>query len=87
MQMDLGNGGAHQNHCLFRSLGHILVNPGAMFPDVGNLHHVGAIFEALSEKNINISLISSSELRFSVVVNKDVADDAVKAIHKRFINI
>ncbi|MBQ2760130.1 MAG: aspartate kinase [Clostridia bacterium] len=46
-----------------------------------------AIFEALSEKNINISLISSSELRFSVVVNKDVADDAVKAIHKRFINI
>ena len=46
-----------------------------------------AIFEALSEKNINISLISSSELRFSVVVNKEVADDAVKAIHKRFINI
>ena len=46
-----------------------------------------AIFEALSEENINISLISSSELRFSVVVNKDVADDAVKAIHKRFINI
>ncbi len=46
-----------------------------------------AIFEALSEKDINISLISSSELRFSVVVNKEVADDAVKAIHKRFINI
>lgn len=46
-----------------------------------------AIFEALSKNDINISLISSSELRFSVVVNKERADDAVRAIHNRFINI
>ena len=40
--------------------------------------------EALSEKNINVVMISSSEMRFSVVVKKEDADAAVSAIHKRF---
>ena len=43
-----------------------------------------AIYEALSEKNINVIMISSSEMRFSVVVKKEDADSAVSAIHKRF---
>lgn len=43
-----------------------------------------AIYEALSEKNINVIMISSSEMRFSVVVKKEDADAAVSAIHKRF---
>lgn len=43
-----------------------------------------AIYEALSEKNINVVMISSSEMRFSVVVKKEDADAAVSAIHKRF---
>lgn len=45
-----------------------------------------AIYEALSEKNIDVLMISSSEMRFSVVVKKDDADAAVMAIHKRFYN-
>lgn len=45
-----------------------------------------AIYEALSEKNIDVLMISSSEMRFSVVVKKDDADTAVMAIHKRFYN-
>lgn len=43
-----------------------------------------AIYEALSEKNINVVMISSSEMRFSVVVKKEDTDAAVSAIHKRF---
>lgn len=43
-----------------------------------------AIYEALSEKNIDVIMISSSEMRFSVVVKKEDADSAVSAIHKRF---
>ena len=54
---------------------------------VGMESHPGvgiAIFEALSEENINIIMITSSELRFSVIVKKDAADKAVAAIHERF---
>lgn len=43
-----------------------------------------AIYEALSEQNINVIMISSSEMRFSVVVKKEDADSAVSAIHRRF---
>ena len=54
---------------------------------VGMESHPGvgiAIFEALSKANINIMMITSSELRFSVIVKKDEADRAVAAIHERF---
>lgn len=44
-----------------------------------------AIYEALSEKNIDVIMISSSEMRFSVVVKKEDADAAVTAIHRRFL--
>lgn len=44
-----------------------------------------AMFEALSTAGINIIMLSSSELRISVVVDMDKADEAVKAIHKRFL--
>lgn len=51
-------------------------------------HGVGlAIFEALAKHDINILMITSSELRFSVIVDKTKADEAVAAIHKRFINL
>lgn len=56
---------------------------------VGMESHPGvgiAIFEALSKSNINILMITSSELRFSVIVKKDEADKAVTAIHERFKN-
>ena len=54
---------------------------------VGMESHPGvglAIFEALAESHINIIMITSSELRFSVIVKKDAADKAVAAIHERF---
>ncbi len=57
---------------------------------VGMESHHGvakAIFEALSKEKINVRLISSSELRFSVVVQKEDADRTVRAIHRVFINV
>ncbi len=54
---------------------------------VGMESHPGvgiAIFEALAKSNINIIMITSSELRFSVIVKQDAADEAVAAIHERF---
>jgi len=44
-----------------------------------------AMFEALSGADINILMLSSSELRISVVVDMARADDAMRAIHKRFL--
>ena len=41
-------------------------------------------FAALSEAGININMISTSEIRISVVTHADMLDDAVRAIHKAF---
>ena len=43
------------------------------------------MFEALYESNINIQMISTSEIKISVVINADDADRAVSAVHKAFI--
>lgn len=42
------------------------------------------MFEALYEQNINMHLISTSEIKVTVLVNQDEADSAVKAIHDKF---
>ena len=42
------------------------------------------MFEALYEKNINMHLISTSEIKITVLVNQDEASEAVKAIHDKF---
>lgn len=44
------------------------------------------MFEALYENNINMHLISTSEIKITVLVNQDEADIAVKAIHDKFFN-
>jgi aspartate kinase len=41
-------------------------------------------FKALSDAGININMISTSEIRISVVTHADLLDDAVRAIHKAF---
>jgi aspartate kinase len=41
-------------------------------------------FKALSDAGINIDMISTSEIRISVVTNADLLDDAVRAIHAAF---
>ncbi|MCM1285102.1 MAG: aspartate kinase [Acetobacter sp.] len=43
------------------------------------------MFEALYETNINIQMISTSEIKISVVIDADDADRAVAAVHKAFI--
>lgn len=44
------------------------------------------MFEALYENNINMHMITTSEIKISVLVNSNVADLAVKAIHEKFID-
>lgn len=43
------------------------------------------MFEALYENNINIRMISTSEIKISVLIDKADADKAVNAIHSAFI--
>lgn len=42
------------------------------------------MFEALYDANINISMISTSEIKISVLVKAEDANDAVNAIHEHF---
>ena len=42
------------------------------------------MFEALYENNINMHMITTSEIKISVLVNSKESDLAVKAIHKKF---
>ncbi|MDR0432129.1 MAG: aspartate kinase [Bifidobacteriaceae bacterium] len=62
---------------------------------IGKLSLVGAgmrshpgvsakLFSALSEAGVNIEMISTSEIRVSVVTRADVLDDAVRAVHHAF---
>lgn len=43
------------------------------------------MFEALYESNINIQMISTSEIKISVIIDEEDADRAVSAVHKAFI--
>jgi aspartate kinase len=42
------------------------------------------LFGALRDAGINIEMISTSEIRISVVTREDALDDAVRAIHTAF---
>ena len=42
------------------------------------------LFEALSDAGINIEMISTSEIRISVVTRAESLDDAVRAVHTAF---
>ena len=44
------------------------------------------MFEALFEANVNIRMISTSEIKISVIIDKADADRAVAAIHDAFIH-
>ena len=55
----------------------------------GMAHNAGVackMFEALSSAGININMISTSEIKVSVLVNERDADRAVQAIHDRFFS-
>ena len=54
---------------------------------IGMRSHSGVaanMFEALAKAGINIEMISTSEIKISCVVEKSRADDAMKAIHRKF---
>jgi aspartate kinase len=62
---------------------------------IGKLSLVGAgmkshpgvsarLFGALRDAGINIEMISTSEIRISVVTRADSLDDAVRAVHSAF---
>jgi len=42
------------------------------------------MFQALAEKNINIQVISTSEIKISVLINKTKITKAIKSLHKEF---
>lgn len=44
------------------------------------------MFEALYENNINMHMISTSEIKISVLVDRDESDKAVNAIHQKFFD-
>lgn len=43
------------------------------------------MFEALYERSINIQMISTSEIKISVLIDANDADSAVAAVHKAFL--
>ena len=54
---------------------------------VGMKSHAGVaatMFKTLAEKNINIEMISTSEIKISVVVKESFAKEAVKSLHDAF---
>ena len=53
----------------------------------GMVNHPGVaatMFEALAEADINIHMISTSEIKISCLVRTDEAEKAVQAVHKKF---
>lgn len=42
------------------------------------------VFEALTDEHINIQMISTSEIKLSVIIDSSQADRAVAAIHRKF---
>ncbi len=56
---------------------------------VGMKSHVGVasrMFKALAENNINIEMITTSEIKISCVIPEEQGQTALKAIHAAFIN-
>ena len=55
----------------------------------GMVSHPGVavkMFEALYDAHINISMISTSEIKISVLIEESEAERAVRAIHDKFFN-
>lgn len=54
---------------------------------IGMRSHVGVaskMFKSLSEEGINIKMISTSEIKTSVVIDEKYVELAVRALHKAF---
>lgn len=54
---------------------------------IGMRSHTGVaekMFRALAEAQVNIQMISTSEIKISCVINENKADEALRAVHKAF---
>ena len=51
-----------------------------------NPNNAAKIFEVLKEKNINIHMISTSEIKISILVDLHDSNNAMQAIHDKFFN-
>jgi aspartate kinase len=53
---------------------------------MGSSGVAATMFEALSQEGINIQMISTSEIKISVIIAQDQADQAVAAVHDKFFS-
>jgi aspartate kinase len=44
------------------------------------------VFEVLAEAGVNIQMISTSEIKISVVIGSDKAEAATRAVHDAFLS-
>ena len=51
---------------------------------ISNPGVAATMFEAMFNENINIKMISTSEIRITVIIDESEADRAVKAVHDKF---
>ena len=52
---------------------------------ISNPGVAATMFEAMFNENINIKMISTSEIRITVIIDEADADRAVKAVHDKFV--
>ena len=43
------------------------------------------MFEALSEAGVNIQMIATSEIKISVLIDREESDRALRAVHSAFV--
>lgn len=53
---------------------------------ISNPGVAATMFEAMFNENINIKMISTSEIRITVIIDETEADRAVKAVHDKFVS-
>jgi aspartate kinase len=41
-------------------------------------------FKVLSDNDVNIQIISTSEIKITMVINEDIVDKAVQVLHEEF---
>lgn len=81
-----------ENFCQRHQTGKMQVNDKIAIVSavgVGMKSHVGVaakMFKALAENNINIEMITTSEIKISCVIPEEQGQAALKAIHAAFIN-
>ena len=70
--------------------GHLETNSHISVVGAGMINHPGVaatLFEALYDANININMISTSEIKISVLVDEKDAEKAVQVIHDKFFSM